>query len=209
MRNIRREYGKQGLSQQDLSDDPVVQFQAWFSDVQAAEQTDPSAMVLATVDKNDRPDCRIVLLKEVIEGCFVFYTNYDSHKGEEIASHPHAALNFYWPGCVRQVRIRGCLHKVAKETSQDYFASRPFESQLAAIASRQSEVIADRKALEDKMDFLRQQYQDKEVPCPDDWGGYALKPVEFEFWQGRDNRLHDRFRYRLSADVWLIERLAP
>lgn len=207
--DIRREYGSSGISEQDVLADPLQQFKKWFDEVVKVETEDPTAMVLATVDAANHPDTRVLLLKELTKDGFVFYTNYHSAKAQQLAINPYAALNFYWAKCVRQVRVRGVLHKIAFADSQAYFASRPRSSQLAALASNQSSVIPNRQYLEDKVQALTNEYENKPIPCPDNWGGYKLVPDEVEFFQGRDSRLHDRIRYCLVNGHWRIERLAP
>jgi pyridoxamine 5'-phosphate oxidase len=206
---IRREYGKLGISEQDVLADPQQQFKKWFDEAIKVEQEDPTAMVLATVDDKNRPDTRVLLLKELREDGFIFYTNYQSIKAHQLAHNPYAALNFYWAKCARQVRVRGLIRKISAKDSEAYFATRPFTSQLAALASEQSQVIPNREFLEDKMQALSAQYQDKPVPCPSNWGGYILTPDEYEFFQGRDSRLHDRIAYQKAKGQWRIRRLSP
>ena len=208
--NIRREYSGCALSEQKVLASPFEQFDAWLQEVLQTDLPDPTAMTLASVDPHGIPDLRVVLLKDVKENRFIFYTNYLSTKGMQLAAHPYAALNFYWPLLHRQVRIRGKIEKVSADLSDQYFASRPKMSQLSAIASKQSSVIASRATLENRMREIRAFYEHKPIERPAYWGGYGLTPFEFEFWQGRDNRLHDRVRYRMQAgDSWCIERLAP
>lgn len=210
MRDMRREYGRQPLSRADLLVDPTIQFQSWFDEIKKTQQCDPSAMVLSTLDAQGDPDSRVVLLKGIIAGSFIFYSNYESSKAQQLAHCPIVALNFYWAELSRQVRIRGQVVKISTAMSAEYFLNRPFASQIATLGSAQSKVIASRKVLEDGVQKLADEYQEKSsVPCPPYWGGYSVKPHEFEFWQGRDNRLHDRFRYRLVNKIWVIERLAP
>lgn len=207
--DIRREYGSEVLDESHIQQDPLEQFKKWFEQVLAIESDDPTAMVLATVDDTNRPDTRVVLLKELTQDGFVFYSNYLSDKAKQIENNPNAAINFYWPKCARQVVIRGSIVKLPREYAEAYFASRPIGSQLSTHASIQSQVIADRKILDEKMIALEKRFQGKQVPCPDYWGGYQLIPTEIEFFQGRDSRLHDRIRYRLVDDAWIIERLSP
>jgi pyridoxamine 5'-phosphate oxidase len=231
--NVRREYSLTGLRRSDLEADPIAQFKKWFDQATGArssgrvrkfcikvykslllatgaEQMDLTAMTLATADKQGRPSARVVLLKCVDQRGFVFYTNYDSRKGQELAENPQAALVFYWSDQERQVCIAGEVSKLPPAESEAYFRSRPRGSRLAAWASHQSAVIRDRAALEAKWQQIEAQYAGQEVPCPPFWGGYLLSPARIEFWQGRPNRLHDRFCYiRQSDKTWLVERLSP
>lgn len=208
--SIRREYGNLALNDQDLPNTPFILFQNWFSEVLNTETHDPTAMVLSTVDKFGYPDSRVVLLKHFDERSFVFYTNYTSAKSDQIKSHPYVALNFYWPELVRQVRIRGRIELISLSESDVYFASRPRESQLSAIASPQSQVISNREQLSQILETVKHTYQNKPIQRPDYWGGYAVVPEQFEFWQGRDNRFHDRIQYYQDENqTWLHCRLAP
>ncbi len=198
------------LSEADLAPDPIAQFRAWFAAAQAAGAADAHAMTLATATPDGVPSARVVLMNAVDERGFVFYTNYESRKGRELAANPRAALVFYWPQTHRQVRVVGRVSRLSREESERYFASRPQGSQLGAWASRQSEVIASRAALDERLSELEEEYRGREVPCPLFWGGYRVTPDEMEFWQSRPNRLHDRFRYTHAPDsVWHIERLSP
>lgn len=214
MAQIRREYGDLELNADSLCADPLDQFKLWFEDAAIVEKTDPTAMVLSTVDAKGAPDSRIVLLKGITDASFVFYTNYTSQKAEQLQHCAAAALNFYWPQMARQVRIRGQVKPTSAAQSDAYFASRPIESQLSAIISPQSSPIASRKSLEEKLAQLlklRQTNPQATIDRPNTWGGYALSPVEMEFWQGRDQRLHDRFQYKKehATGEWLVQRLAP
>lgn len=207
--SIRREYGTRALLEDTIASDPIVQFQTWFDEI-FSEELEPTAMTLATIDASEMPDARIVLLKGIEEGQFIFYTHYDSAKGQELAHNPKAALNFFWRESVRQVKIRGIVHKVSEQASDEYFATRPRLSQLSAAASHQSHILTNRSVLENQITELEQQYKpDQPIQRPEQWGGYAVSPLEIEFWQGRDNRLHDRIRYRKENQQWIIERLAP
>ncbi|MFN8482894.1 MAG: pyridoxamine 5'-phosphate oxidase [Anaerolineae bacterium] len=198
------------LDAADLAADPIAQFRAWFAAAQADGVADAHAMTLATATADRLPSARIVLLNGVDEGGFVFYTNYESCKGRELAANPRAALVFYWPHAHRQVRVVGGVSQLRREESERYFATRPRGSQLGAWASRQSEVIAGRAALDERLAELEEAYRGRDVPCPPFWGGYRVAPEEMEFWQSRANRLHDRFRYRRTADGgWRVERLSP
>jgi pyridoxamine 5'-phosphate oxidase len=198
------------LNKSNVDADPFRQFDRWFADAQAAVPILPNAMTLATATRDGVPSARVVLLKGFDERGFVFYTNYESQKGRELDENPTAALVFYWPELARQVRITGRVTRTSREESEAYFQTRPLDSQLGALASRQSEVIPSREVLEAKMDELISEYRDKPIPLPPFWGGYRLAPVTIEFWQSRPSRLHDRLRYtRLADREWLIERLSP
>jgi pyridoxamine 5'-phosphate oxidase len=207
---LREEYEAQGLSERDLAPEPFAQFQLWFGQAVAAGLPQPNAMTLATVGVDGRPAARMVLLKGLDEQGFVFYTNYESRKGAELAANPWAALVFYWFELHRQVRVEGQVARVSAEESDAYFASRPLGSQIGACASPQSQVIAGRDALDVRVRELDAAYVDHAPPRPPYWGGYRVIPTSIEFWQGRLNRLHDRLRYRQDeAGGWLVERLAP
>lgn len=198
------------LDESDVDPNPIRQFQRWFAEAEAAVPILPNSMTLATATADGVPSARIVLLKSFDEQGFVFYTNYESQKGKELAENPMAALVFYWPELARQVRITGRVTRTSSEESEAYFHTRPLDSQLGALASRQSEVISNRDVLEARMDELIKLHQDKPVPLPPFWGGYRLAPVRIEFWQSRPSRLHDRLSYtKLNDGKWLIERLSP
>ena len=208
--DLRREYARAGLEEADLDPDPIRQFAAWFGEAQAAGVPEPTAMTLATATADGQPSARIVLLKGLDERGFVFYTNYESRKGRELAENPRAALTFYWPALERQVRIAGTVARVSREESRAYFDSRPLGSRLGAALSRQSQPVADRAVLEAEFARLQAEHVDGNVPLPDFWGGYRVAPVSIEFWQGRQSRLHDRLRYARRADGgWTVERLSP
>jgi pyridoxamine 5'-phosphate oxidase len=206
---MRRDYEAAGLSEQDALADPIEQFQRWFDDARRAELHEPNAMTLATVDPEGQPAARVVLLKIADERGLAFFTNRDSRKGKELLGNPKAALVFWWGPLARQVRFEGTIEDVGEAEADAYFASRPVGSQLAAWASAQSTVIADRAALEAEERRHRERFAEGEVPRPPFWGGYRLVPHRVEFWHGRQNRLHDRLRYTRTADGWRIERLAP
>ena len=208
--DLRENYTKGGLLKQDLQSNPFKQFQDWLEFALSAEVLEPNAMTLATIDERGRPVARIVLLKKVVDRGFVFFTNYSSRKGQNIATNPYASLVFWWTNIERQVRIEGKVEKIAENESDDYFHSRPIESQLGAWTSPQSDVIPDRKFLENRLVELTQEYKDKPIPRPPHWGGYRVVPDLIEFWQGRESRLHDRLCYRLDDQGnWQIDRLAP
>jgi pyridoxamine 5'-phosphate oxidase len=190
-------------------EDPILQFQSWLKQATVAGISEPTAMTLATTAADGQPSARMVLLKDVSEDGFVFYTNYESQKGHELAANPRAALVFYWPHLERQVRITGAVVKTSRAESEAYFQTRPRGSQLAAWASSQSSVIPDRAVLEDRVKKLEAEYSGTGVPLPPNWGGYRLRPESIEFWQGKPNRLHDRLRYTRDSDGWKIDRLAP
>lgn len=207
---LRQDYVAHGLRRADLDPDPIRQFSKWFGEAAAAEIRDVNAMCLSTVGAEGIPASRIVLLKGISERGFVFYTNYESAKGAELAKNPRAALNFFWVQLERQIRINGSVEKTSRAESEEYFQSRPVGSQLGAWASQQSEVIPNREALEDNLAEVTKRFGTGPVPLPENWGGYRVVPETIEFWQGRTNRLHDRFRYSRHADGrWIIERLSP
>jgi len=206
----RYEHVAQGLRRRDLDPDPIKQFGNWFTAAIEAGIRDINAMSLATATPDGWPAVRIVLLKGFDQDGFVFFTNYQSEKGKQLDGNPRAALGFYWIELDRQIRVNGTVEKTSREESEHYFHSRPPGSQLGAWASRQSEVIDGRRVLDARMAEVTERYRDKPIPLPPHWGGYRLKPEAIEFWQGRANRLHDRFRYmRLTDGSWCIERLSP
>jgi pyridoxamine 5'-phosphate oxidase len=196
------------LDREHLNDDPYVQFAAWLDEALAARPSMPNVMTLATADAEGVPSARTVLLKGFDGSGFVFFTNYESRKGRELDANPSAALVFYWPELHRQVSIAGHVIRVETSESDEYFASRPYESKLGAWASKQSTVIPDREELERRVRVAAEEFPD-EIPRPPYWGGFRLTPLRFEFWQGRSDRLHDRFRYRRDDTGWVVERLAP
>ena len=207
---LRNEYGAHGLRRADLHADPLQQFGAWFAAALAADIRDVNAMSLATATPDGKPSVRIVLLKGFDERGFAFFTNYDSEKARQLEANPSAALVFYWAQLERQVRISGAVERTSREDSAAYFNSRPVGSRLGAWVSKQSEVIDARQVLDARMMEITERFENGDIPLPPHWGGYRVKPDKIEFWQGRPNRLHDRFRYSRRADgTWLIDRLAP
>lgn len=208
--DLRKDYTLQGFNETEADSNPFRQFKKWFDQALAAQLTEPNAMTLATTTPDGKPSARIVLLKDFDPRGFVFYTNYNSQKGQELAENPQASLVFWWAELERQVRVSGRVEKVSENESDAYFHSRPLNSRLGAWASNQSEVIESRKILEQRLWELQAEYQNQDVQRPRHWGGLRVIPTEIEFWQGRSSRLHDRLRYtRLNNDNWQIERLSP
>ena len=206
---VRREYTRHSLSESDVDSNPFVQFKRWYDEAVRAQVPDANAMALATATADGKPSARMVLLRGFDARGFVFFTNYEGRKSSELLANPRAALLFYWNELERQVRLEGTVEKTSRQESEDYFKTRPLESRLGAWASRQSEVIPGRSDLEQKIGDLKERYAGREVPVPPFWGGFRLQPEIFEFWQGRENRLHDRIRFSLQGGVWVIERLSP
>lgn len=206
---LRKEYRLQSLDRGDLHQDPFTQFKKWLAEAKHAQVLEPNAMTLATVSASGTPSCRTVLLKGIDPNGFLFYTNYESRKGQELAENPQACLCFLWKELERQVIIGGCVEKLSFKESASYFGSRPRGSQLGAWISKQSQPISSREILEKEYVYFQQLYEGIPIPLPPYWGGYRLLPNRFEFWQGRENRLHDRFSYLLNDKGWNIERLAP
>ncbi len=207
--DLRTEYRLAALDEHDVDPDPIAQFTRWFQDAQDARCLEPNAMTLATCTPDAYPSARIVLLKGVDARGFVFFTDYRSRKGHELADNPHAALCFFWRELERQVRVTGAVQRVTREESAEYFASRPAGSRLGAWISHQSQVIPSRGTLEQGVADATARFTDGAVPLPDHWGGFRVFPEDIEFWQGRESRLHDRIRYRREAGQWRRERLSP
>jgi pyridoxamine 5'-phosphate oxidase len=200
---------RNALDEAAMAADPIVQFQLWMAEAVAAGLPRPDAMALATATPDGRPSVRMVLLKGCDQRGFVFYTNYRSRKGQELALNAHAATVFYWPELERQVRIEGQVNRVTPAESAAYFQTRPPDSRLSAVASPQSEVVKSRRQLEQSVEELSRQYPDGDVPCPNYWGGFRLAPTAIEFWQGQPGRLHDRLRFDRGPNQWIMRRLAP
>ena len=211
LRDRRVQYETAGLDRIDLNLDPIVQWNIWYEEAASAGVVEPNAMTVSTIDKSSAPDSRVVLARSVDTDGFVFYTNYDSAKSLQLVASPVASAVFAWLDLHRQVRVRGTVHQVSAQQSNDYFASRPRESQLGAWASPQSQVIPDRNFIEARLIEAREKFADRAVTRPDTWGGWCIVPVTIEFWQGRPSRLHDRFIYSREKNnsQWQIERLAP
>jgi len=209
LQKLRENYSKHSLDESDVNYDPIIQFESWMKEAMNAEVPEPNAMTLSTVDANNKPHSRVVLLKGIEEGDFVFYTNWQSEKGSEIEQNPNTALCFLWLELERQVRIEGIAEKLSQEESEEYFKKRPYKSQIGALASNQSSVVPNREFLERRFEELEEKYTEGDVPKPESWGGYRVKPEVLEFWQGRRSRLHDRIKYEKVGNKWDIKRLSP
>ena len=208
--DLRIDYTQQSLLETDVNADPFIQFQTWFDAAVTAKLPEPNAMTIATATADGIPSARVVLLKALDPRGFVFFTNYNSHKAQELTANPRAALVFLWTEMERQVRIQGTVEKIDPAESDEYYYSRPAGSRLGAWASEQSQVIPDRSILEDRLASLKAQHPDGDIPRPEHWGGFRVIPTVIEFWQGRSSRLHDRLRYQLSeTNGWTIDRLSP
>jgi pyridoxamine 5'-phosphate oxidase len=206
--DLRKDYKLASLDESDVAVSPLAQFDKWFKEALSAELPEPNAMTLATCDAQARPSARIVLIKGYDERGFVYFTNYESHKAQDLAANNRAALLFFWPELERQIRIQGRVEKISAADSDDYYRSRPLASRIGAWASSQSQVLSSRTSLEARVAAFEAEYGDN-PPRPAHWGGYRVVPQVMEFWQGRRSRLHDRIQYRLNNGVWKIERLAP
>lgn len=210
IRHHREQFKIMPFHKNNVKANPIEQFNTWFEDAVKSEIKDPFAFTLATANKNAIPTARVVYMREITSHGMVFFTNYKSHKGEDLIQNPVACANFYWDGLYRQVRFVGNVEKIPSSQSDAYFESRPRESQIGAWASQQSEVISNRDELLNKMATLNKQYENRPIQRPEFWGGFIIKPFEVEFWQGRESRLHDRIRYMLEENGnWKIERLSP
>ena len=209
IRKLREDYSLSTLDENDVNADPIEQFKIWLDESLKAMLPEPNAMTLSTVDSEQKPHSRIVLLKGIEKNGFIFYTNYKSDKGRDIESNPNVSICFLWKELERQVRIEGIAKKISSEASEEYFVSRPVKSQIGALASEQSSVIENRAILEEKFEALTKLYSTGHVPMPDHWGGYVVEPTSIEFWQGRRSRLHDRIKYDKEKKNWIIKRLAP
>ena len=207
--DLRISYTKDSFSESDLLESPFDQFEKWFSEALKSKVDEPNAMSLATISTDGNPRTRIVLVKDFSKDGLIFYTNYESAKAKGIKVNKAVSVNFVWHPLQRQINIQGFTEKVDRKVSELYFHSRPRGSQLGALVSPQSKVIASRKVLEDRLAELEAQYKNEPIPLPENWGGIRIVPTRFEFWQGRDNRLHDRFEYILKNDQWTTQRLAP
>jgi pyridoxamine 5'-phosphate oxidase len=206
---LRREYEFKDFTEINIDKDPIKQFQIWLDEAIDKKLTDSNAMFLATSTKDGHPSIRTILLKGLEDNCFIFFTNYESRKGIEINENPNVSLLFFWRELERQVRIDGVAEKISRKESEIYFHSRPYESQIAAYASTQSKVISNRDELEKKYNEILSKYEGNEIPLPGNWGGYKVIPNKIEFWQGRQNRLHDRVQFSKTNGNWKVERLAP
>lgn len=209
IKNLRREYKLNKLSEETVQKTPVKQFEIWFDDVVKFDLYQQNAMILATSDKKRKSTARVVLLKGLNNFGFKFFTNYHSNKGKDLSQNSEASLLFYWAELERQVRVEGKIRKLSRIESENYFDTRPLESRIAAWASDQSEIIPDRNYLETRYKNFEEKFSGKKIPLPPNWGGYILVPIYFEFWQGRENRLHDRICYKKQKGKWKIIRLAP
>ncbi len=206
---LRKEYSLKELRKKNVNKNPFDQFSNWFQDAVKSKIEEPNAMILATADKSGTPSLRVVLLKSVDIDGLIFYTNYNSQKGRELSENPNASILFFWLPLERQIRISGKVIKLDEKESFEYFKSRPYESQIGAWASKQSEAIDDRSELEKKFEKYKSLFKEGNVPLPPNWGGFKLVPQTFEFWQGRESRLHDRIRYSKSENGWDLHRISP
>ena len=209
LNDMRKQYDIAELNRNDLLESPTDMFRAWFEKVENLKNIEVNAMTLATSSKKGEPSSRVVLLKDYDENGFVFYTNYNSEKGSQIEQNPYGSLTFHWNQLERQIRIRGKIRKISRDKSKKYFNSRPRLSQISVLASKQSDILENRIELEERFIDIEKKYKDKEIPCPDYWGGYRLEHRKVEFWQGRRDRMHDRFVYTKHGTTWQTDRLSP
>jgi pyridoxamine 5'-phosphate oxidase len=209
LRDIRTNYQKSEITEQSIDKEPIKQLASWLNDAIADQKPDPTAMVLSTIDEAGHPESRVVLLKELTPEGLIFFTNFNSKKGQQITENEYVSVVFFWPELERQVRIKGKAEKISEEDSETYFQSRPLESQLGAWASPQSQIIENRQVLDNNYAHFQQFFDMHKMTKPPRWGGCLIRPEYFEFWQGRSNRLHDRIEYCLSDQSWIIHRLAP
>ena len=209
MFNLRKEFSLRTLDITEVESDPIAQFNVWFDEAVKSGEDEPNAMILSTATLNGKPSSRAVLLKQVKPEGFIFFTNYDSRKGRQLDMNPYCALNFYWKELERQIRIEGVATPINEYESDRYFEARPSKSNLGAWASPQSKVISDRGSLERLVADFETKFEGKVITRPKNWGGYIIRPYMVEFWQGRENRLHDRLQYNRENEIWTIQRLAP
>ncbi len=209
LHKLRKEYSLNQLTEDSVKTNPVKQFEVWFNEAIKSGMKEPNAMILATASAENKPSARVVLLKEYSQKAFTFYTNYGSRKGNNLTQNKNAALLFFWHQLERQIRIEGTCKKISRAESEKYFHSRPRTSQLGALASNQSEELNSREELEKRFAELEKKYKGKEIPLPKNWGGFILSPNYFEFWQGRESRLHDRIAFKKNRNGWKIVRLSP
>jgi len=209
LRDKRTNYQKSELLESSILGNPIEQLKQWLDHAIEENVPEPTAMVLSTIDSNGFPDSRVVLLKEINAEGLVFFTNYNSKKGKQISGNNHVSINIFWPTTERQIRIKGIVEKIPEADSEDYFKSRPIESQLGAWASPQSQIIEGREVLVENYKLYQKQFENQTISKPLHWGGFLISPVSFEFWQGRENRLHDRLEFILSDQQWIMHRLAP
>lgn len=209
LRDIRTNYQKFELNESSIRKNPFDQLSDWLNDAVNVKIQEPTAMVLSTIDANENPESRVVLLKELSSEGLIFFTNYNSKKGQQISEKKHVSVVFFWPELERQVRIKGTAEKIPEKESEAYFLSRPLESQLGAWASSQSQIIESRQVLDDNFAHFRQHFETHEIKKPPHWGGFLIRPEYFEFWQGRSNRLHDRIEFCRENHIWAVHRLAP
>ena len=209
LQSIRKEYKYSALDEQSILKNPLQQFDTWMKEALLAKVNEATAMSVSTIAEDRFPETRIVLLKDYNESGFTFFTNYNSNKGKAITHNPAVALHFFWPELERQIRISGKAEKTPEEVSDKYFSSRPVLSQIAALVSNQSNKIKSREMLQNLFDLEKEKWKDKKIKRPENWGGYLVKPFKYEFWQGRESRLHDRILFEKKGDSWIISRLAP